>query len=415
MNNLKAAKFPTLQKFSLALSAAELHVQTECISSVLTNAASDIAKLSKTSRSLQNTLFRLQDAEGLAASLQAQAILPSLVHSDASVRAASNACKKQLKDVWDDLYNRKDLYNAIKSVATASPTPADPTVARLLNRSLRLFERNGVGLPDELRKKYQDLRRRIVELEYAFQRNINEDASIVWATPAELVGCSDSFLGGLTKKVGDDGVEVLGVALKAPQITTALQRCQNAQTRKRLATELQAKCRTANMPIMAELVNARHEAARIMQFDSHADFMVENNMAGSVDTVIKFLNRILDKMKPVLESDMKVLKELKQKELEISEISRTGDPKEDKVINLWDVSYYEDVLRMEKYAIDEEAVKEFFPIDTLTKNILETYQKLFHLTFQPIDDDHNEIKWSAEVKAFAVYDNRKDRPKDLLG
>ena len=78
-----------------------------------------------------------------------------------------------------------------------------------------------------------------------------------------------------------------------------------------------------------------------------------------------------------------------------------GDQEENLVqLESWDIAYYTEMLRREKFGVDQERVKEFFPLDQTIDRILELYSKLLGLEFEEVTKKLN--LWHEEVRAFRV-------------
>ena len=152
----------------------------------------------------ENTLKKLHIQDGEAANLSAQITLPAMVSVDKDSRDMSNKCKKKLVDFWVGIYSREDVYKTLKQFdskitreGVQLPTVEDK---RLLERTLKLFERNGLSLPKEKRDRVIELRTQISELCNTFERRLNEDVTTVAFTSEELDGCEKEFIASLVKK-----------------------------------------------------------------------------------------------------------------------------------------------------------------------------------------------------------------------
>lgn len=72
----------------------------------------------------------------------------------------------------------------------------------------------------------------------------------------------------------------------------------------------------------------------------------------------------------------------------------------DGVINAWDFMYYHTKLMKEKYGVDEELIKEYFPLERVISETLEIYQELLSLKFIKVE----EPGWHEEVVCYRVND-----------
>lgn len=182
--------------------------------------------------------------------------------------------------------------------------------------------------------------------------------------------------------------------------------------------------------ILKELVDLRAQKASLLGFSTHADFVLEMNMAKSSKTVATFLgmapgcgvegknggtagprvlfsppgtnaascaflDELAQKLKPLGEKERAVILDLKKKECEKRGLEF------DNRINAWDMRYYMNQVEETKYSVDQNLLKEYFPMQVVTTGLLAIYQELLGLTF------HLEEKaqvWHEDVQLYTVKD-----------
>ena len=99
---------------------------------------------------------------------------------------------------------------------------------------------------------------------------------------------------------------------------------------------------------------------------------------------------------PPAQAELAVLKELKQQEKQ----ERGEDF--DGMINSWDFQYYNTLLKERKYTIDEDKVKQYFPLGKVKAGLLAAYQSILSLKFIKVEKP-GEL-WHADVELYEVYD-----------
>ncbi|XP_019327751.1 PREDICTED: thimet oligopeptidase [Aptenodytes forsteri] len=153
--------------------------------------------------------------------------------------------------------------------------------------------------------------------------------------------------------------------------------------------------REENCLILKELVDLRAQKASLLGFNTHADFVLEMNMAKSSKTVATFLDELAQKLKALGEKERAVILDLKKKECEKRGLEF------DNRINAWDMRYYMNQVEETKYSVDQNLLKEYFPMQVVTMGLLAIYQELLGLTF------HLEEKaqvWHEDVQLYTVKD-----------
>ncbi|KAF9973494.1 Thimet oligopeptidase [Actinomortierella ambigua] len=392
----------------LPTTAQELQGILANVEAILTQAADAVVAVPENERTVESTLLKLQEAQSKAAALQTLCTFPSLVHLDKSVRDASNEAKKALQQAWSKLHSRRDVYDVLKKLDNG--TTYEPTTARLLEATLKLFERNGSGLSGEKQQELVQLRAEIGRLELEFQKGLNEDTSEVLLTRAELEGCMDSWIDGLgtttTTGGGADGSTVLyKVTMKTPDILNVMKNASLPATRKRISVAYRQVCGRANGVIIEQLIKRRYDAAQLLGYPNHAAYQLDINMAKNVETVKSFLDNILGSIKGKLETDKQVLLELKKKEYE----ARGWSAEYDGRLYTWDIKYYQEILFREQYAVDHTALQVYFPLDYVREQILGV--KIFGLRFQQIPGKN----WADDVMLYAVYDQHAQDEAEKAG
>ena len=152
----------------------------------------------------------IADAEGASGFL-------SYVHPDLAVRDAAQAAEERIRRWRVQVAFRDDVYETVRAF---SELPAAGALAgerrRLLDFWLRDFRRAGHALDREQRAELESLRGRLVELEVAFQRTIDDYHDWLDLTPDELDGLPPHYLARLrpgerpgTKRVSLDYPEII--------------------------------------------------------------------------------------------------------------------------------------------------------------------------------------------------------------
>ncbi len=148
-----------------------------------------------------------------------------------------------------------------------------------------------------------------------------------------------------------------------------------------------------------------------MGYESHAAFQLAPKMAATPATAASFLSSISARLQRQLDVDMADLKSMACSamtpdpthvdNLSSPSLSARGE------IASWDVAFCSRLLKEARHAIDDEVVREFFPLEHVRANLLNIYEELLGLRFERLDPAEAGV-WHSDVEAFAVFDDSKD-------
>jgi thimet oligopeptidase len=342
-------------------------------------------------RTFANTLLPLEDVSDLIATTYGRYGFMRQVASDADVRAAAMRCEEALDKFGIELSFREDVYAAVSAFA-ATPEAAALTgeAARLLDKTLRDYRRNGFDLPAAQRERVKALKERLVELELAFSKNIDEWDDAILVRRDDLTGLPEAFIDSL-KPVEQDGETRYRVSLDYPEFFPFMDNAEREDLRRELQVKFYRKGGADNVRLLEEAIGVRDELARLLGYPSWAAYVTEDRMAKTPEAVRAFLADLRAKVEPKLRRDIDDLRAEKR--------AHTGDP--DAELHLWDWRFYHNRLRKTRYAVDEFAVARYFPLDATLAGMFEVYQRLFGVRFVPVEPAR---AWHPDVQAYTIVD-----------
>ncbi|KAG8594471.1 hypothetical protein GDO81_001215 [Engystomops pustulosus] len=351
-----------------------------------------VVSLPLDSVTFENTLKALADVEVEYAVERTMLDFLQHVSSNKDVRTASTEADKILSDFDVEKIMREDVYRRLEHLQSVLPPDSlKPEAKRLLERRLKMGHRNGLNLSSEKQQKIKDIKKKISALSIDFGKNLNEDITTFSFSREELGGLPDDFLNSLEKT--DDGK--LKVTLKYPHYFPLMKKCFVSETRQKLELAFNSRCKEENSNILRELVKLREEKSSLLGFDTHADFILEMNMAKNSKIVAAFLDELSQKLKPLGEKERSVILELKKKESQKQGLEFNGQ------IDAWDMQYYMNQVEETTYNVDQNLLKEYFPIEVVTTGLLDIYQELLGLSFEM---EKVAPVWHEDVSLYSVRD-----------
>ncbi|MDE6580992.1 MAG: M3 family metallopeptidase [Duncaniella sp.] len=301
--------------------------------------------------------------------------------SDYSTSVSLNeALWKRIKAVWD----KRESLNL------------DPEDMMLLTTTYESFARNGALLQGEDRETYRRLSSRLSELTTKFGQNVLKELNTyeIWLTADDLAGLPESSVEAAAlaaRQKGRDGEYLF--TLDQPVYSAFLKYSSRPDLRERMWRLYNARNTQgeySNVEVLKEIAATRLAIARLLGFDTYADYSLQRTMAGSKDKVMDLLTSLRDAYRPALTRELEELAAFASK---IEEHPVTVNP--------WDYTYYANKLKNQKYAYDEEQLRPYFELSNVVEGVFGLATKLYGLTFK----ENKDIPvYHPDVKAYEVID-----------
>jgi len=393
----RAAKFDSvvvLPQFELTTNEIRAAVRQTI---AVANAALDrVAALKPREVTFDNTLRALDDIAYQISLTDDRLSLIKETSADSIIRDSATDALKELEEWMVGLDYRQDVYQTVQAYADTQPRLKGED-AKLLAETLRDYRRAGLQLPKTQRDQVERMRKELSQLATDYESNITKAQRAVNFTKAELQGLPDTFLQQI--KTGDDQYTV------PANVTTAYLRVMDnatrEETRKKLLIEHDNLARDQNTPLLEKILPLRDDIARTLGYKTWADYQTEVKMVKNAATAIDFLQKLKAGLQPKFDAELAEFRRLKIKE--------TGDPGAQ--INIWDWRYFSNQLKKEKYAIDAEQLRVFFPYQRALDGMFAIYQSIFGLKFERVEPPY---KWVPDLQLYAVSDARTDEPLGLF-
>ena len=379
------------QKITWNISAAQLKADcTGQIASAKTRVNAIVA--ARSARTATSTLVPLEDVQ---ADLSDRTVADQFlfnVSTSRDVRDASQACQDDVNAFITEFGARPDVYKALLAVQ-ASGTTAAPYQTKLLSLYLENARRSGAALNEADRKRFVALSQELGRLQNAYGANLENDKTAIAITQAQTAGLEADFIA--TLKKNPDGTLI--VPVNEATVTRFMNDASDAAARKAYYIAYYQRGGSKNVSLLESAIADRYHLARLLGFKTWADYQLANKMARTPQRVIPFLQSLDSRLLAGAQTDLATLASLKAKE--------TGDA--NARIEAWDYNYYDNVFRKTKYAVDDNEVKQYFPVRHTIDAVLAIYSTLLGVTFGPGADD-GWLK-SPEVLHYTVTDTATGR------
>ena len=346
----------------------------------------------------KSTVAALDDVTYEASLAANRATLIKETNTNPAMRNAAENAVKAFQDWVVGVDYREDVYKAIKAFADTHPKLSGED-EKLLKETLRDYRRAGLELPPEQRKEVEELRKELSKLGTDFDTNIVKSNAPVMFSKADLDGLPESFFASPGINTGDDVYTVM--ANVTWQFNTVQENAKNEATRKQLYVIRETLAEDANVPLLNQMLALRNEIALRLGYKSWDDYQTEVKMAKTGTNAEKYINDLVAGIQPKFDSEVAELQKLKAAD--------TNDP--NAKIMVWDWRYYSNQLNKQKYTVDKEALRAYFPFQKVLDGMFNIYQSIFGLKFEKIVAPY---KWFDDLQLYLVTDSATGEPLGMF-
>ncbi|MFP6863096.1 oligopeptidase A [Pseudomonas sp.] len=323
------------------------------------------------------------------------------VCNSSELRAAYEACLPKLSEYWTEIGQNQPLFQAYQALAE-SPAAAGFDVAQktILEHALRDFRLSGIDLPAEQQKRYGEIQMKLSELASKFSNQLL-DATQAWTKhvtdEAALDGLTDSAKAQMKQAAEAKGLDGWLISLEFPSYFAVMTYANDRALREEVYA---AYCTRAsdqgpnagkndNGPVMLEILALRQELAKLLGFTNYAELSLASKMAETTEQVLHFLRDLGTRGKPFAEQDLRELQAFAAEQ-------GCND------LQSWDVGYYSEKLREQRYSISQEILRAYFPIDKVLSGLFAIVEKLYGIQIEELSGFDT---WHPDVRLFEIKEN----------
>ena len=308
----------------------------------------------------ENTILPYENASPILDKVQGVFFNLSESDSTPEMQAIEEEVMPLITEASNEIMMNEDLYARVKAVYenSASLTREQQMVVKKIYEG---FQRNGVGLEPEAKKRFAEISTRLAMLSQKFGQNLLAENNAFKEATGITVSEYYDFMGSC-----DD-------------------RAKREQVFKAYSSRGNHGDEHDNNAIVLETLRLRAELAELLGYPNFAAYQLSNKMAGNPETVDNFLQ-------PIMDAAMRSAK------VQLKEMEKIAGHK----IEAWDWSYYAEKVRAQKYALDESQTKPYFQADSVMKGVFTAASKIYGLQFEEVT---GEVEvYQPTVKAYKITD-----------
>ncbi|GKI20921.1 dipeptidyl carboxypeptidase II [Odoribacter laneus] len=372
-----------LPAFDQAIAAAQQEIQS------LANSSDE--------PDFENTIVALDAAGEKLNTISAIFFNLNSAHTNAEMQKIAQEVSPKLTEFGNSIYMNPQLFKRVKYVYDKrEQLSLLPEQSTLLDKTWKSFVNGGANLEGDAKERFKEISIELSKLSLQFEENVlaeTNDFELHLTAEEDLSGLPEGVREAAALSAKENGKTGWIFTLHAPSYGPFMKYADNRELREKMYRAYNSRGNHDNAhnnsEIIRQITALRLEKAKIMGYETFADYVLTNRMAESPAEVNDFLAQLLQASHPFALQEKK----------EVEDFARSLDFKEE--LQRWDWSYYSNKLKQEKYALDDEMLKPYFKLENVQKGIFDLAHTLYGLQFKEVN---NIPKYHPDVKTFEVYD-----------
>ncbi|MDE5069443.1 MAG: M3 family metallopeptidase [Trichodesmium sp. St16_bin4-tuft] len=328
------------------------------------------------------------------------------VKNNPELRKAYDQVQPKIVEFINKLNQSKPLYQTFKNLSNSdSWQNLDSGQKRIVEAAIKDAELSGVGLKGEKREHFNAIELELAELSTKFSNNVLDATkafSLILTEKEEVDGLPPSLLSLAAQAARDNGAENATpengpwrITLDSPSFLPFMQHGKRRQLREQLYKAFISRASSEklnNYPLIERILELRQQKTEILGFNSYAELSLASKMAPSVEAVEK----LLEELRSVsYDAAVKDLEELKQ-------FAASKNAPEAKEFKPWDMSFWSERLREEKFSFTTEELRPYFPLPQVLDGLFSLVKRIFGINITAADGE--APVWHEDVRYFKISD-----------
>ncbi|NPA59764.1 MAG: M3 family metallopeptidase, partial [Epsilonproteobacteria bacterium] len=275
-----------------------------------------------------------------------------------------------------------EIYKAYKKIQENEADSLNFEQQRVLELNIQNFELSGAHLDDEKKQRLQKINIKLSTLSNNFSQNLLDATNAyeyIITDTKDIDGLPQSDI--QSAKFEEDGITKYRFTLQMPSYIAYMTYGKNRKIREEIYKAYVSRA-PQNAKIIDELLELKDEMSKILGFKNYASYSLASKMAKDETSVLNFLQTLVNSSK-------------KQAKEELKEIQAIADNK----LESFDSAFYSEILKKEKYDIDEEEYRVYFEQQSVVDGMFKFLNSLFGISFKKLD----AVLWDEKATAYDVY------------
>lgn len=346
----------------------------------------------------ENTIIALERSGRLLNKVSSAFFNILNAEADDEMMEISQRISPKLSESSNNIFLNEKLFARVKNVYEQKDKLNLSTEdTKLLEETFESFSVRGANLNPEDKEKYRKLSTDLSVLSLRFDQNALKDKNryeLLLTDEKDLSGLPASICEAAALRAKEKGKKGWLFNLTAPSYIPFMRYADSRKLRETMYREYMSVGNKGdeydNKEIIRQIINIRLEIARLMGYNTYAEYSLKHTMAKNPATVYNLLNQLLDAYKPVATNEYNAVQGFAM-----------GMEKENITVMPWDWSYYSEKLKDIRFDVNDEMTRPYFELNNVKKGVFGLATQLYGITFK----ENKEIPvYHPEVDAYEVYD-----------
>ena len=328
------------------------------------------------------------------------------VKNSPELRDAYETVQPNVVQFVNQLNQSQPLYKAFKALREGDTwNSLEAAQKRIVEAAIREAELSGVGLEGEKRDRFNAIQLELAELSTKFSNNVLDATkafSLTLTDKQEVDGLPPSWLSlaaQAARATGEENATAENgpwrITLDYPSYVPFMEHSTRRDLREKLYKAHISRASLGeldNNPLMARILELRQEKAHLLGFNSYAELSLASKMAPSVEAVETLLEEL---RRTSYDAAVKDLEELKA-------FAASKGVAEANDLKHWDIPFWAERLREEKFAFSAEELRPYFPLSQVLDGLFGLVHRLFGVTVTAAEGQ--APVWQKDVRYFQIAD-----------
>ena len=326
------------------------------------------------------------------------------VKNSPELREAHETVQPQVVQFVNKLGQSQPIYNAFKELRNSETwATLESAQQRIVQAAIRDAELSGVGLQPEARERFNAIQMELAELSTKFSNHVLDATkafSLTLTTITEIDGLPSSLLSLAAQAARSAGEENATpengpwrITLDFPSYGPFMQHSTRRDLREHLYKAYITRAASGdldNNPLIDRILELRQELANLLGFQNFAQLSLASKMAPNVEAVEALLEELRHVSYNAAVQDLETLQAFAKAKGETEDLKH------------WDISFWAERQREEKFAFTSEELRPYFPLTQVLDGLFGLVQRLFGITVTPADGQ--APVWHEDVRYFQIAD-----------